>query len=418
VLFRSGEVGDPTSGAVASIEKVRPQTALRLRVVLFVAASLAVLLSAAACSGSSGAPAPSPTLASSQPASATPALTPLEPSSVSWLVQRAEPASGHTGALNAIAFGDAQNGWAVGAPGVILHTSDGGLTWRRQSAPGLEPAPVVNPQGPNLADVAAVGANHAWLVVGGTEGVIYATDDGGVHWRRQRSGRPPLALITFADTRHGWAAGNGIMRTTDGGVHWTQVFPSSSATVGGLTCTDAGHVWATRGDAVLSSSDGGRTWRSARVDPHFSLGAIEFTDAQHGWALGEDDSPDANPDGNPPAIVMRTSDGGRSWQEQRFGVTDPNTKRILYALAFANSTDGWVLGYDFDGSSDGPYPTVLLRTIDGGASWQVQDPLNALVNPQTMPASARDGGLWDVAAVADGRAWLVGDYEVVLTNLP
>jgi photosystem II stability/assembly factor-like uncharacterized protein len=399
---------EPVTGACG-------RTSLSLRGMFLLVALLPLALTAAACSVHAGTQSSSPPLATSRPASASPGYAPLEPASGSWTVQRAEPASGLTGALSAIVFGDAQNGWAVGVPGVILHTSDGGLTWRRQPVRGLEPAPAANPQGPDISDVAAVGADHAWLVLGGAEGFIYATDDGGRHWRRQRYVKPALALITFADDRHGWAAFNGVMRTTDGGEHWTQVFPSGSTTVGGLTCTDARHVWATHGDAVLSSSDGGRTWRSRRVDPHFSLGAIEFADPQHGWVLGEDDARAANPDGNPPAVIVRTSDGGRSWQVQRFGVTDPNTKRILFALAFANSTVGWVLGYD-DNGTDGPQPRVLLRTADGGASWQVQDPLNVLANPQSMPNSAQDAGLWDVAAVADGQVWLVGDYEVILTN--
>lgn len=44
-----------------------------------------------------------------------------------------EQVSGTKENLNSIAFVDLERGWAVGRYGTILHTEDGGETWRRQA---------------------------------------------------------------------------------------------------------------------------------------------------------------------------------------------------------------------------------------------------------------------------------------------
>ena len=62
---------------------------------------------------------------------AVPALA-LQPAGTGWYWQLPQP-QGQL--LNDVTFGDAQNVWAVGDGGTILHSSDAGVTWARQSAP-------------------------------------------------------------------------------------------------------------------------------------------------------------------------------------------------------------------------------------------------------------------------------------------
>lgn len=74
--------------------------------------------------------------------------------------------------LNAVAFADENNGWAVGHDAVILHTTDGGKTWALQNfEPELEKP---------LLDVLAIDANVAFAV--GAYGLLYRTDDAGKSW--------------------------------------------------------------------------------------------------------------------------------------------------------------------------------------------------------------------------------------------
>src|SRR5438552_11674357 len=48
-----------------------------------------------------------------------------------WAAQK----SGVTQALEALHFLDAKNGWAAGWSGTILHTADGGNTWKQVKTP-------------------------------------------------------------------------------------------------------------------------------------------------------------------------------------------------------------------------------------------------------------------------------------------
>ncbi len=75
-----------------------------------------------------------------------------------------------------VSMADAKRGWAVGQKGLVLHTSDGGLTWTRQ-----ENIKDINHQGTHLFSVHAVDANTAWAV--GEWGTRLYTNDGGTTWQ-------------------------------------------------------------------------------------------------------------------------------------------------------------------------------------------------------------------------------------------
>jgi photosystem II stability/assembly factor-like uncharacterized protein len=74
--------------------------------------------------------------------------------------------------LTALTFIDEQNGWAVGHDATILHTTDGGKTWRLQNfEPEKEQA---------FLDVLFVDAQNGYAV--GAFGLFYGTTDGGDNW--------------------------------------------------------------------------------------------------------------------------------------------------------------------------------------------------------------------------------------------
>lgn len=82
----------------------------------------------------------------------------------------------------------------IGEEGLILHTTDGGDTWM--------------PQNSNcrywLEAVAFVDAKNGWAV--GEAGCIIRTRDGGATWQVQESGtRKWLYSISFSDGENGWA---------------------------------------------------------------------------------------------------------------------------------------------------------------------------------------------------------------------
>lgn len=355
---------------------------------------------------------------SKSPSSASPSSTVIpqavvSPASETWVVQ-APVYVRQADSLQDVFFSDALHGWAVGANGAIFHTSNG-RTWKRQQLPAMR-----LPQGVNrddamyLSEVVAVDANHAWALASASRSWIYATADGGRHWRLVAAMPRALAGLAFVSQTTGWAAYAGVLHTTDGGRHWTTQLEASGQAVGGVACLDATHVWVTRGGDILSSSDGGRTW--TRRTPHqgLSLGDIQFVDAKHGWAIGEYDTPGYQ--GVYYQIVLSTRDGGATWRLQR--IPDGSVgKRILLSLSFSTEKDGWVIGYDdwLDYASN--VDRFLLRTTDGGASWRIEDPLASVTPSRVLPAGARHHCMLSgVACPNGGRTYLVGDYDLILSR--
>jgi photosystem II stability/assembly factor-like uncharacterized protein len=123
--------------------------------------------------------------------------------------------------LHSITFVGDMHGWAVGQNSgstggacVVLATRNGGRTWSMQK---LRAPYYYAGQQVDFTD-----GSHGWIACGP---VVYATTDGGRHWRAQRPGSIVNALA-FTDAEHGWAAaqtgdwmisGGGILTTTTGG---------------------------------------------------------------------------------------------------------------------------------------------------------------------------------------------------------
>jgi photosystem II stability/assembly factor-like uncharacterized protein len=161
----------------------------------------------------------------------------------------------------ALAFGDTRSGWALGLSGndvfasrkgMVLHTDDGGRHWDVQSLAVASGDPTA---------IAANGPNNAWAV--GADGLIVATTDGGVTWARQEAGTSKdLLSVCFLDAEHGWAAGTGvILRTSDGGRHWAVRQSETVVDLHHITFVDTHQGWASGdGGTIVATSDGGRTW--------------------------------------------------------------------------------------------------------------------------------------------------------------
>lgn len=153
--------------------------------------------------------------------------------------------------LNAVTFVDATTGWIVGEFGLVLHTEDGGTTWKRQRSNA------------SLVMFSIYAVDRRNLLAVGSEGTLIETEDGGQSWNRLNTGvsehlldviqlhdkrsivgydglilvqenrgnalrRIPagiyswLGSIAFVDARLGFAAGGRgyLLKTTDGGKHW------------------------------------------------------------------------------------------------------------------------------------------------------------------------------------------------------
>jgi len=99
---------------------------------------------------------------------------------------------------------------------------------------------------------------------------------------------------------------------------------------------------------VLTSDDKGATWTQQNVPARQMLISVDFADSQNGWAVGHD------------SIILRTTNGGESWEIQNF---DPETGQPLYGVLALSANDAWAVG------SFGKF----LRTTDGGNTWEQQE---------------------------------------------
>ena len=146
---------------------------------------------------------------------------------------------------------------------------------------------------------------------------------------------------------------------------------------------------------LLTTDDGGRTWRQTKKFTPDNIRDIYFSDAAHGWLLCERNVYSSS--SKPPSYLLKTSDGGVSWQPVE--LTDSRDRlvrffftRDAYGYAMGEGGGLWqmlddkkswkriglpvrhlILGGvfldDFNGILVGGGGTVLL-TSDGGVEWK------------------------------------------------
>jgi photosystem II stability/assembly factor-like uncharacterized protein len=167
---------------------------------------------------------------------------------------------------NGIYFADSSTGWIVGEFGTIMISHDGGMTWTEQPCKDLEVEGAdegwEKPK-PALYSISFADRLRGWIV--GMDGVILHTGDGGMTWRKLASGTDKPLYSLVVKGQNGWAVGNkGVYITsTDGGMTWAEK-PDAIKTKFWLRnmafCDDRnGIIGGARGTIVLTS-DGGATW--------------------------------------------------------------------------------------------------------------------------------------------------------------
>jgi photosystem II stability/assembly factor-like uncharacterized protein len=255
---------------------------------------------------------------------------------------------------------DAYSAWAVGdADGnyaVILRTMDGGKTWIRCGAPGSVPDF-------GALGIGAVDSNIAWVV--GNNGTIIHTEDGGKTWVQQASNtNAPLMKVAVVDRYNAWIVGdtdNGyavILRTRDGGLTWTRQGNASTVKTIGLidvTAVDNRTAWAVGVDyAVLKTMDVGASWQIQMLNlsgiGHMN-GACAI-DKYNAWITQDYGD------------VYWTSDGGKTWNEQKPAVASGGW---LLSVSARSLKKAWVVGISQSGRGG-----IIMHTTNRGVNWTEQ----------------------------------------------
>jgi photosystem II stability/assembly factor-like uncharacterized protein len=202
-----------------------------------------------------------------------------------------------------LCFSDRREGWICGEQGTLLHTRDGGATWRRQDgAPGRVAYYGIHV----LSDGRMFLAGHDATT---RAAVLLTSDDGGAMWAAPEDSVPGMALepIQFIDQRRGYAAGGRtVLRTADAGQSWTPADIGRPAMIRGLFFRNREEGWVVgHAGVVARTADGGSGWRALEVFTRNRLRSVLFIDARRGFIAGDRDQE--------PAALWSTADGGATW---------------------------------------------------------------------------------------------------------
>lgn len=166
-----------------------------------------------------------------------------------------------TATLTSVYFADEKNGWAVGHDALIVHSSDGGLSWQLQHLDVKAQAP--------LLDVWFSDARHGFAV--GAYGALLQTRDGGQSWQPRRIAQEERHINAIAGDPDGrlYVAGEGglLYMSEDSGEHWRAlVSPYKGSFFGVLRLPGQGVLAFGMRGHIFRSLDGGASWQASRSE--------------------------------------------------------------------------------------------------------------------------------------------------------
>lgn len=182
--------------------------------------------------------------------------------------------------------------------------------------------------------------------------------------RNVGSGVGDLVAVYFTSPNNGFVAGDDgyLASTTDGGRTWNKYPLNTDEDINEIYFRNDKDGYLVAGKLMFLTSDGGKTWQETRIfraadfakgsEPEFL--SIRFADRKRGMAIGSIIGGDGSV---LDSLVMRTEDGGGSWQR----IPVPTKKELIH-LDYRGSSHVWAVGDD----------GVILFSADGGGSWKMQ----------------------------------------------
>lgn len=254
--------------------------------------------------------------------------------------------------LTAVYFLDDKRGWVGGDNGFLSRTDDGGATWVQQ---------VVDTTG-GINDIYFRDKEAGFLLAGNA---IFATRDNGTRWTEVRRFLPTefdgadveLYSVRFSSKKKGWVVGSVsksdrvvdsiLLFTEDAGASWQRQRAPSRLELIHIDFDNDKRGWIVgTGGTILATVDAGQSWTRQESKVTGTIYHVDFRTEKKGLAVGER------------GIILRTTDGGLSWAPVEI------TKRsTLLNVQFVNDREGWAVGRG----------GTILRTDDGGATWLEQE---------------------------------------------
>ncbi len=261
--------------------------------------------------------------------------------------------------LNASCFTDILHGFVVCSGGKIIRTQDGGHTW----------TPYYFQQPVNLNCICFTSSLTGYAA--GSSGYILKTTNGGDAWNAVYVDSTfMLRSMVFPGTNTGFIAGakGVVMKTNDGGLTWTKQYLNDSASFSSIamfspdTLILSGQEWGIvtmySAEVKYLSTDGGNTWNRLQLPVGSPL--TRYITAKSGgtaYAAGTW------------GYIEKTTDYGNSWTSLSTWVAPPLAWGAgIYGIDFPTAQVGYAV-IDEGENDEGK----ILKTIDGGATWIIQD---------------------------------------------
>ena len=212
-------------------------------------------------------------------------------------------------------------------------------------------------------------------------------------WIKNPSGTTnDLVAVYFTSETDGWIAGdNGYLASTsDGGRSWKPRSLQTTETINEIYFRNEKNGYLVAGKKMFITNDAGQTWRETVLyrPADFKTGtpeflSIRFADKKRGLVVG---SVFDHANNVLDSLVMRTEDGGETWQRIRVPV-----KTELFHLDYNGSSHAWIVGDE----------GVILSTVDGGNTWIAQNSKTRLT-------------LYNVDFQDDEEGYAVGEKGLIL----
>ena len=309
--------------------------------------------------------------------------------------------SGVTSTLNDIFFVDNQTGWAVGASGVILATTDAGQTWNTQTSGTTD----------EFRTVFFIDAITGWAS-SFSPNKLYKTTDGGSTWTDITPSNVIITAISdiaFGNALNGWMVADSIYKTIDGGITWTgQTIDTdrSQISLNAVTAaTDSTAYVAGRSKRTIGSSVYADVFSTA-LSP---TSGVDFM-ASAASLISTTDLSMRSIDFATPNIIFAGGTEGviykMEWQGQNnFGPwvvnldLDPvGGSQIISSISFPTAARGMFLT-----SNAG---NLVYHTADTGSTWNM--------TPDTIAGFSA----YSLHAPDANNAWIVGSNGMIYKGIP
>lgn len=189
--------------------------------------------------------------------------------------------SGTTTNLFGVSVVNPLNCYVCGAGGLIMKTTDGGISWVTQTSTSIQ----------DLYSIFFTDINNGIAV--GNAGTMLRTTNGGNTWSSVSVTTNALRCVYFYDANTGYVTGGtsgvgaigSVFKTTNGGANWTSQANTAGHAIYGITFTSAtdGYFCDFIGE-IFKTTNGGTTWNMQTSGTTTTLNAVDFTNPNNGIA--------------------------------------------------------------------------------------------------------------------------------------